>query len=195
MTTAETLKRRKRAEIPAELLVGNATVMRPVAEEDLSVLQAWDDDPEIIALMGRRYVDSTASDWFRTLATERSNRAWVIENREGRLVGELELAQLNWRNGSTELRICIGEKDCWNQGYGSDAIRTAMRMAFEGLGLQIMYLRVFASNDRAVHVYKRIGFRTEAMLQPSSRRNDPSPVLLMNLTRERWHILRARNAS
>lgn len=99
---------------------------------------------------------------------------------------ELEPAQLNWRNGTTELRVCIGEKDCWNHGYGTDAVRTAVRLAFEALGLAVVYLRVFAANPRAIHVYRRLGFRAEAMLEPSRRRNDPSPVLLMNLTQERW---------
>ncbi|MDB4894638.1 MAG: putative acetyltransferase [Firmicutes bacterium] len=195
MTTAQSLTRKKRMDLPAALLTGATTVLRPIAAEDLPVLQRWDDDPEISALMGQKYLEVNIRDWFHSLPTDRTCRAWAITNQGGRLIGELELAQLNWRNGTVELRICIGEKDCWNHGYGTDAVRIAVRLAFEGLGLRAVYLRVFVANRRAIHVYRRIGFRAEAMLQPSRRRNDPSPVLLMNLTQERWHRLQAQSAS
>jgi RimJ/RimL family protein N-acetyltransferase len=192
MTTAQSLKRKKRLELPAALLKGSTMALRPIAPEDLPVLQRWDEDPEIRVLMGQNYLDLSIHEWFHSLQTGRTCRAWAIENLEGRLIGELELAQLNWRNGTTELRICIGEKDCWNHGYGTDAVSTAVRLAFEGLGLGVVYLRVFAANRRAIHVYRRIGFRAEAMLEPSRRRNDPSPVLLMNLTQERWQRAQER---
>lgn len=194
METEESVRGNTKARPTADQLAGDVTVLRPVTELDLPRLQAWDNDPEITALMGKKYVDSTAATWFEALGSGRQTRALAIETRAGRLIGELELAQVNWRNGSAEIRICIGEKDCWNQGYGSDAMRTAIRLAFEFYGLRVIYLRVFKCNRRAVKVYERIGFRTEAVLQPSERRQDPSPVLLMTLTRERWNRLRMQSA-
>lgn len=186
MTTAQQSKRKKTAP-EADLLVGAVTVMRPVAALDLPVLEAWDNDPTIIALMGKKYSRETTQQWFESLATDRTCRTWAIDTHEGRLIGELELAQLNWRTGSAELRVCIGEKDCWSHGYGTDAIRTALRVAFEKFELQSVYLRVFTANERAIRVYERLGFRKDAILQPSSRREDPSPVMLMSLSRHRWH--------
>ncbi|HEY3368157.1 MAG TPA: GNAT family protein [Symbiobacteriaceae bacterium] len=185
MPIIQSEKARGRA-IPAGLLLGETTVMRPVTPGDLPLLQAWDEDPVVTELMGRKYGETNSADWFRSLQTERTCRAWMIENKDGRVVGELELAHLNWRNGSTEMRICIGEKDCWNQGYGTDAVRTAMRLAFVGYELQEVYLRVFATNTRAIKVYERVGFRKTAVLPASERREDPSPVVLMSLTRQRW---------
>lgn len=163
-------------------------MLRPVTRDDLPVLQAWDADPVIIELMGRKFQEMNADEWLRSLDTGRNCRAWVIEDLDGRPIGELQLAQLNWRAGTAELRICIGERDCWNSGYGTDAIRTGLGVAFGEMGLKAVYLRVFTTNTRAVHVYERLGFRKQAILEASVRRQDPSPVLLMNLTRERWHI-------
>jgi diamine N-acetyltransferase len=194
MANAIPTKKRRKAEPALNRHVGEITVLRAITAGDLPALQAWDADPAIIALMGRKFQETEADAWLRSLDTERNCRAWVIESPEGRLIGELELAQLNWRAGSAELRICIGERDCWGQGYGTDAIRTALRVAFETLGLQSVYLRVFTTNNRAVRVYERLGFHKQALLQPSVRRADPSPVLLMNLTRERWYIRQSAGA-
>lgn len=172
--------------IPAELLVGERVVVRPLTADDLALMQAWDDDPVVTELMGRKYGETSIEEWFRLLQSERTCRAWMIETKDGRTIGELELAHLNWRNGSAEMRICIGEKDCWNQGFGTDAVRTAMRLAFAGYDLQEVYLRVFESNTRAIKVYERVGFRKKAVLPPSERREDPSSVVLMSLSRTRW---------
>lgn len=192
MTIAQTTKRKGKAHVASEILVGTVTALRPIAEADLPVLQGWDADPAIVALMGRQFGDVTVRDWFRSL---RSGRAWAIQTLEGRLIGELELAQFDWRAGAAELRICIGEKDCWSHGYGTDAIHTALRVAFEAFDLQSVYLRVYQTNARAVRVYERIGFRKEALLEPCSRREDPAAILLMRLTRRRWHKRQEASAS
>ncbi|MGE5675944.1 MAG: GNAT family N-acetyltransferase [Mycobacterium leprae] len=175
--------------------MGESTMMRSVTMGDLPALQAWDEDPEIVALMGRKYEETNTADWFQSLRTERNCRAWMIETKEGRLIGELELAQLNWRVGSAELRICIGEKDCRSKGYGTDVIRSAMRVAFQGLQLHEVYLRVFTSNVRAVRVYERVGFRKKALMPGSDRRHDPSAVLLMSISREQWASRQLRTAA
>ncbi|HWI62310.1 MAG TPA: GNAT family N-acetyltransferase [Symbiobacteriaceae bacterium] len=175
-------------------MVGALTVLRKVVADDLPVLHAWDTDPEIIGLMGRKYAEMEIADWFRSLTSDRTCRTWAIETPEGRLIGELELAHLNWRSGSTELRICIGDKDYWGHGYGTDAIRAALWAAFHGMSLESVYLRVFVTNVRAIRTYEKLGFRRQALLEPSIRRQDPAAVLLMNLTRQRWHMKQTQSA-
>lgn len=190
----DTTQNRKRT-TPAGTAVpaGQMVTLRPVGMSDLPILQAWDADPAIIALMGRRFDEQTPDDWFRSIRRQRTCRAWIIEA-EQRAVGEMELAQINWRTGSAEIRICIGEKELWGQGIGLEAMTHALDLSFEELKLKTVYLRVFATNTRAIRLYERLGFRKEAMLAPSSRRQDPAPVLLMNLSGHRWAHRRAKVA-
>ena len=171
-------------------MAGPAVILRPVGPADLPILQTWDADPTIIALMGRRFDLQTPEAWFRSLRSQRSCRAWIIEA-GGRPVGEVELAQINWRSGTAEIRICIGEKQCWGHGLGTDAMTCSLAYGFEQLNLRSIYLRVFDTNTRAIGLYERLGFRKEAILAPSSRRQDPAPVVLMSLTRHRWAARRA----
>lgn len=174
------------------VLEGERINLRPIGEADLPVLAGWDGDPAIIAVMGRRFAEQSPERWLKGLQTRRSSRAWIIEM-DDQPVGEVELAQINNRSGTAEIRICIGEKERWGQGIGGEAMRLILAHAFEAMRLAAIYLRVFTTNERAVRLYERLGFRKEAILPASERRGDPAPVLLMNLTRARW-ALRNRTA-
>lgn len=191
----ETTEKRKTTALGGTaVLAGPMVTLRPVGAPDLPILQVWDADPAIIALMGRRFDDQTPEDWLRSLRGQRTSRAWIIEAGD-RPVGEVELAQINWRSGTAEIRICIGEKESWGHGIGTESLAHSLRFAFEGLNLKKIYLRVFDTNTRAIHLYERLGFRKEAILAPSVRRQDPAPVVLMNLTHHRWTIRRSAAAS
>lgn len=173
---------------------GPLTVLRPITAADLPTLAAWDRDPEIVALMGRKFQDDSAQDWYRRIQAGRTCRALAVEDKGGRLIGELEVDRIDWRLGTAEVRICIGEKEYWGRGYGTDALRTLLRVAFLTWGLRALYLRVYRSNQRAVRCYLRLGFTVRGVLSPSRRRDDPDAVLLMVLTRERYLRLLAGGA-
>lgn len=170
----------------AARLCGRLAAIRPVGADDLPVLRAWDEDPEIVALMGRKFPDLGSEDWQAAALSRRNRRPMVIETCAGKVIGEIELEQINWRSGIAELRICIGEKGYWGLGFGREALELLLEYAFGGLGLAQVYLRVFASNERAVRLYERTGFRREAVLPPCHRRGDPSEVVLMSIHRSHW---------
>ncbi len=159
--------------------------LRPVEQADLELLSRWDEDPVIHALMGRRFVDLSPREWLRNVRRSRSCRVWMIEW-EGRPVGEVELAQVNRRTRTAEIRVCVGERPLWGRGIGTAAMTASLDHAFGPMGLESVYLRVFTTNQRAIALYERLGFRREGLLEPSRRRADPAPVLLMNLSRGRW---------
>jgi RimJ/RimL family protein N-acetyltransferase len=170
------------------LLTGSRVCLRPVTGSDLPLLERWDEDPEIEALMGRRFTAVQPTEWLRNHLTGRSGLAWMVEE-TGRPVGELELANLNRRAGTVEVRICLGEKESWGHGYGREALSLALRFAFINWRLRSVYLRVYTDNLRAIHLYERLGFRKIGVASPSDRRGDASPILLMELSSERWRSL------
>lgn len=167
-------------------LCGTLAAIRPVQPEDLPTLKAWDEDPEIVELMGQKFPELQEEEWPRAALSRRNRRPMAIETQEGELIGEIELAQINWRTGAAEMRICIGEKGYWGLGFGHEALELLLGYAFSGLGLFQVYLRVFATNERAIRLYERTGFRREAILPPCRRRGDPSSVVLMSINRVQW---------
>lgn len=178
------------------IIRGDKVDLRPVAPADLERLVAWSQDEEV-----RQYLDGNypptldeAHEWLQRVLSDRHNKRWAILTKAGRLIGDIELDHITWRSGEAELRICIGEMSFWNQGYGTDAVRTAVAHAFRDMGLRCVYLRVFAENARAIRCYTKVGFRKEGRIErrdPEGRRRE---IYLMRLLRSEFERLHPAHA-
>ncbi|MGQ0603381.1 MAG: GNAT family N-acetyltransferase, partial [Anaerolineales bacterium] len=82
---------------------------------------------------------------------------------EDKLIGfvGLWLSGGNWSNSDAWVGIGVGERDYWGKGYGTDALRVALRYGFTELNLHRVSLGVFSYNGRAVRSYEKAGFRIE----------------------------------
>ena len=80
----------------------------------------------------------------------------MLEKQSGKLIGNIEIMDIN--NGCGELGIAITSK-MQGKGYGSEALKRITEYAFESLGLTKIYLKVYPWNKKAIHVYKKCGFR------------------------------------
>ncbi len=59
----------------------------------------------------------------------------------------------------------IGEAEARGRGYAHVASKLILNYGFRELGLQKISLRVFADNERAIHLYERVGFVREGCLR------------------------------
>jgi RimJ/RimL family protein N-acetyltransferase len=64
----------------------------------------------------------------------------------------------NMTDTSAELGIVIGDKSCWNRGYGQNVVKQLIVRAFD-LGKKRVWLTVLSSNTRAIACYSKCGFR------------------------------------
>jgi RimJ/RimL family protein N-acetyltransferase len=77
--------------------------------------------------------------------------------------------------------------ELWNQGLGRDVMETLLRFGFEQMNLHRIYLRVFADNKRAVHLYEVIGFQHEGCWrQAAFRHSRYHDLLWMSILRGEW---------
>lgn len=74
----------------------------------------------------------------------------------GNVIGHISLSKKN--NEWYETQIIIGEKDYWNQGFGTRAIQNIIRRA-SNMGVSKIYLEVKPDNCRAVRAYEKAGFQ------------------------------------
>jgi ribosomal-protein-alanine N-acetyltransferase len=56
----------------------------------------------------------------------------------------------------------IGDKAFWSRGYGTNAIPTMLRFAFDELNLHRVQLEVHEENARAIACYPQVRVRTSA---------------------------------
>ncbi len=154
------------------MIIGKRVRLRAIERDDLPRFVEWFSDPDV-----RRYLDmylpfSLAQEerWFEQVQERMEKRELVmltIETSAGTHIGNISLFDINWKDRHAELGITIGEKDHWGQGYGSDSIRTMLRVAFREMNLHRIFLRVHADNARGVHCYQKVGFQKEGTLRES----------------------------
>jgi len=64
-----------------------------------------------------------------------------------------------------DLGLCIGEKDKWGKGYGTEVTKLLLEEAFEQLNLHKVGWWTFAENKASIALAKKLGFKEEGRLQ------------------------------
>jgi RimJ/RimL family protein N-acetyltransferase len=95
--------------------------------------------------------------YFERGRTNANRLRYVILDERQELIGTVGLRDLDYYLGEGTLGIII-RADAVGRGYGTDTLLTLARHAFEVLGLRRVLLDVAQTNDRARHVYEKLGF-------------------------------------
>jgi ribosomal-protein-alanine N-acetyltransferase len=171
-------------------LIGPTVYLRPLEREDVATLVAWFNDPEVTHFL-QRYRPMTRLEeeaYLERLAHSDSDLALGIAVcATDRLIGTTGLHHFDNRNRQAMFGISIGDKNAWGQGYGKEATRLMVQHAFQTLNLNRVWLHVYEYNERAIHLYQKLGFRTEGRLRQDNFRDGRYwDTLVMAVLREEW---------
>ena len=98
---------------------------------------------------------------------QKNNIVLVGEDEDGRLVGFLTAAGGTYRRNRHNVYIVIGVLEAYTgQGVGTRLFESMEERA-RSLGLHRMELTVLTHNDRAVALYRKMGFEVEGIKQDS----------------------------
>ena len=147
---------------------------------DKVVLRAWERDDVRIRWEADQTADAEPQrlrDWHeppRSLL--RREQDWEAEQSEpdasavslvivadDRPVGDINLFQIDTRNRHALIGLSLWRAEDRDHGYGSDAIRAMLRWGFGHLNLHRIELAVDGTNERAMHVYEKLGFVREGV--------------------------------
>jgi len=152
---------------PDVVLKGRTVRLRPVIEADLPFFLQWLSDPDVYRWLGISDSGPPASleqetAWYAATKDDSTQFVWSIETDQGHLLGNIALHR-GFRPDAAELEILIGEKQEWNKGYGTDAVRTVLRHAFSQMDLRRVYLHSDVDNHTAHRSFEKCGFRREGI--------------------------------
>ena len=160
---------------------------------DIPKFVEWLNDPEVCRYLGDSLPFSLANEerWFEKMlerpAEEQPFAIELIEPAGYRLIGNCSLFEVNWRVRSSEVGLFIGDKACWNKGYGTEVMGLLLKIGFETLNLNRIYLRVHADNKGGIRAYEKAGFIHEGSFrQGVYQGGEYRDMLFMSVLRSEW---------
>ena len=130
--------------------------------------------------------------WLRAASTSHpwndGHLVLVIEDKAtGKFLGITRLEDIKKPHSRAELGISIYNPSDREKGFGSDATRVMLWVAFNILGLHSVYLDTMEDNERSIHVYEKIGFRRVGTLRETEfLKGRYKGLLIMDILREEF---------
>lgn len=105
----------------------------------------------------------------------------------GQFIGYVGLWVISWPNAEAFVGIGLGEQANLSQGFGTDAMRLALRFGFHELNLERISLEANADNARAIRSYEKCGFVHEGTQREwDGRDGQREHIISMGLLRADW---------
>jgi RimJ/RimL family protein N-acetyltransferase len=144
-------------------VVGQKCYLSPCSLEHAEKWTEWHNDLEVAIPLGDEAYTPYSLDKTKEIISEiikKQEHAFsIIELETDTLIGRCVLFNIDTVDRRAMFGILIGEKACWDKGYGRDATRLMLDYGFNLLNLNSILLGVFSYNQRAVTCYKKVGFK------------------------------------
>ena len=155
-------------------IVGENITLRLLTSDDLQTTLEWRNKSAIRKwfFFSEKLTFESHFNWFTTYEKKDNDFVFVIEETKDLCcpVGQISLYNIDWENGVAEYgRLMVGEPTAVGKGIATKATTLLLAFAHAVLGLKEIHLEVVATNERAIRVYQRCGFRESDGKRPGSQ--------------------------
>lgn len=135
--------------------------LRLFEKRDIQKKVEWINNPENNRYLHYDLPLSTdrTTEWFES--KDNSRRLDCVIEYDSLPVGIIGLLQIDKVNKKAEYYITIGEKKYKRRGIAFKATKAILEYAYKELKLHKVYLTVDAKNEKAIHLYEKVGFKQE----------------------------------
>lgn len=157
--------------------------LREIAKQDLSRINTWRNDKELIDLLGNNFLfiaGEVDDAWYENYLKNRNAavRLVILDEANSNMIGTVQLTSIHNINRSAEFSIMIGDRDYWSKGAGLFATREMLKHGFLNLNLNRIYLTVLEYNSRAIRLYEKAGFVKEGIQKEAIFKNGTFHALI-----------------
>ena len=112
------------------------------------------------------YTLENETKWYEGLSADKDQYSFAIETiEEEKYIGGCGVNSVDWKNSIAVIGIFIGDKNYWDKGYGTDAMKILVKFIFEQMNINKVKLNVYGFNERAIRCYEKCGFKKEGTLR------------------------------
>lgn len=168
------------------MIIDSKVILRAKRLADAQDDYAWQTDPELAQLDAVPLLTMPFSQYLSDYAGELHypsmiRHRFAIETLDGKHIGSCAYYGVNDTKGEAELGIMIGDRDCWDKGYGADAVGALLDYIFRRTNLKRIHLKTLDSNIRAQKCFQKCGFTLCGHLV-----RDGFSFVLMEMHRKQW---------
>ena len=149
---------------------GERVYLSPLELKSIENYLRWFNDPEVTKYLAMYYPVNSFCErqYIESASRARDQIPFDIYLIEGdRHIGNCVLAQIDWVNRKCMFGIAIGEKECWDKGYGTEVTELCVDYAFNRLNMHRVGLEVYDFNGRGLRSYEKAGFVVEGRVRES----------------------------
>jgi RimJ/RimL family protein N-acetyltransferase len=177
------------------IIRGALVYLRAPERSDIGDFVRWFNDADVLHNLAMYAPMSEAAEnvWFDRMLERQGTTDFhfvICLLADDRAIGTAGLHGIDLVNGTAEFGIAIGEKDEWDKGYGTDALRATCDFGFGELRLERIGLLAYEGNARGLRAYEKAGFTMEGTMRHAhyahGRHED---VHVMSLLRDEWKAL------
>jgi RimJ/RimL family protein N-acetyltransferase len=156
------------------MIHGETINLRAVERHDVPLLHRWFNDPVVMNGWGWsaparsiQHVAGQVEDWLAREIALGHPEALIAESLAGDHIGLVVVRIDRPEARSVELSLLV-DADRWGQGFGIDMMQTTLEACFAGWGVHRIGVRVEVGNERALALYRRLGFKEEGRLREAA---------------------------
>ncbi len=144
---------------------GEKVCLRAYKEEDIPIALSLVNDKELkkFLVTGIPFPMSPWEEesWVKSQkSTETGNYNFAIDDiKTKRYIGGCGIQSVNWLARVATVGIMIGDKEYWEKGYGTDAMKVLTKFIFQDMNIHKIRLSTFSFNLRAKNVMKSVGLK------------------------------------
>ena len=175
-------------------LKGKKVTLKPIDIKEAANYLKWLKDKEVTRFLTTdgKNLDLKKERLFIKKSLLRINEyIWGIYAPDKRHIGSTGLHKLDAKNKTSTWGISIGEKNYWDQGLGTDALKTVIKFFFTKLKYNRLQLYVSPKNARARKCYTRCGFIEEGIKRKAKFKNGRfTDMVMMSFIKDDYQKLK-----
>ncbi len=140
--------------------------LRPLEREDLPFVHGLDNNVTVMRYWFEEPYEALVElvDIYEKHIHDQDERRFILSLDGEENIGLVELTDIHQIHRNAEFHLIIAP-EYQGHHYASQAVSLAIEYSFAVLNLYKLYLEVDKENEKAIHVYEKLGFEPEGLLR------------------------------
>lgn len=174
-------------------MVGEKCYLSPIDLNDTEKFTEWLNDLDVLENIIYNFVTNVENERLILEKQSKEHNYSIVTIENDLLIGKCCIENIDYLNQTAEVGIFIGNKDFWNKGYGTEAMRLLLDYGFKALNLHNIIIEVYSFNKRAIKSYEKIGFKQIGKRREALHRNlEKHDIIYMDLLEREFYEKRKR---